>query len=205
MPGVIQCVPVISNGDYKASCVMGFLNLRTENYTETQLTTIQAKFDSLFTPLWLAYGASDSHYLGCDVFDLNSTTSGSVLYNTFTPVAGVMGQSMGAQVSILISHKIPERYKGGRPRNYLPYVGNVVAYNGDTLLDEHVAVVQAKWDLLVSTFDFPTLEDPFAQAFGAIRGRRHPATASFEPTVVSVVQDRFATQRRRLRKVNRHR
>lgn len=204
MPGVLQCVPVVSNNDYKASCVLAFSAARTVDYNVGQLEVVQARFDTLFSGLYGDYGATDCRYLGCDVFDLNSATSQNLLYGSFTPFPGELGKSMGAQVSVLVSHKTNQRYKGGRPRNYLPYAGQSIAYSGDTILDGNLTIIQTGWNNLVSGMNV-TDSGVGPQLFGAIRNRRHPTAAYFQLLNQSIVQDRFATQRRRLRKVNRHR
>jgi hypothetical protein len=179
----------------------------------SDLTAIQNVFDRNMEAVWGLYGDTSSTYRGADVLDINSSTSLSLFHGALTPVAGTMGFPMGAQVAILISSSVGARYRGGHPRTYLPYVGQSVMFSGDTLLTAHLTAIQGAWTTTIANMAAGSITVSGVtytcqtQQFGAILGKPrtgHVTVPRFATVGSSLVNDRVATQRRRLRKVERH-
>jgi hypothetical protein len=77
-------------------------------------------FNALTAAEWPIYLDAETTYLGTDVVDLTSPTSASG--SAGTSVVGTRaGSSIGASSAVLINYPISRRYRGGKPRSYLPW------------------------------------------------------------------------------------
>lgn len=76
--------------------------------------------NSLTAAEWPIYLDTDTTFLGCDVTDLTSPTSASG--SAATSVAGTRaGDPLGAATAVLAHYPVSRRYRGGKPRSYLPW------------------------------------------------------------------------------------
>jgi hypothetical protein len=84
------------------------------------MNTFCTAVNALTAAEWPLYLQADNLYLGIDATDLTSATSASGAAGT--SVAGTRsGSLLGAGTAVLISYPISRRYRGGKPRQYLPF------------------------------------------------------------------------------------
>jgi hypothetical protein len=137
---------------------------------------------------------------------MSSNTGGQVLNSGYTPSAGTNASAeMGDQVAILLSLKTPIRYRGGHGRIYLPAVGlNNINGDGRTLIPSVATSILAAY----TTFQgaMAGIAGVNGGPFQQIVWHKHLSSAPNTTELVSavVVSPMIATQRRRLRKVSRH-
>jgi hypothetical protein len=88
--------------------------------SNAQMNTFCAAFNSLTSAEWPLYMDTDTLYLGNDAVDLTSPTAGAG--SASTSVGGTRtGSKLGASTAVLVSYPISRRYRGGKPRSYLPW------------------------------------------------------------------------------------
>lgn len=58
---------------------------------------------------------------GCRVTDLSSSTTGDALHTASTPGTRSGTDVLAGGTSVLVNYTIGRRYRGGKPRNYLPW------------------------------------------------------------------------------------
>jgi hypothetical protein len=173
--------------------------------TLANLISIAGTFDTAWSSVFTAYGG-DGQYLGSQVTDFSSSTG--LTYSsvgTLTPVTGGHGSDLPPNVAALISIYVGERYRGGHPRIYLPYVGQS-SITGSTYKDKLDTAIQTA----IATA-FTNLQTAMSgsgvlggQDFAVLRKRRVAGAAFTEPMVDFTAQALLASQRRRLRKAPHH-
>jgi hypothetical protein len=88
--------------------------------SSADMNTYATGFNALTSAEWPLYLDSETTYLGTDVVDLTSPTSGTG--SAATSVVGTRATTpMGASTAVLINYPISRRYRGGKPRSYLPW------------------------------------------------------------------------------------
>jgi hypothetical protein len=88
--------------------------------TSGQMNTFCASFDALAAAEWPLYLDADSKYLGNTAVDLTSPTAAAGA--DVTSVTGTRaGGTLGAGTAVLVDYAISRRYRGGKPRSYLPW------------------------------------------------------------------------------------
>jgi hypothetical protein len=88
--------------------------------TGTQVTTWCTNFNALTSAEWPIVLGSSTKYLGVAMTDLTSPTSAEGFAGT--SVTGTRaGSPLGAGTALLIHYPIGRRYRGGKPRSYLPW------------------------------------------------------------------------------------
>lgn len=88
-----------------------------------------------------AYLASAYKLAQVEVFDLSSNTAASGIYLSNTS-GGLSGQQNPASVSTLLHHQIARRYRGGKPRTYMPYGITTHVGSGNQWLSTYVTSFQ---------------------------------------------------------------
>jgi hypothetical protein len=81
---------------------------------------------------WGEYWDVDTTLLGCTVTDLSSVTGGVATHDV--SVAGTRPNPMSGATAVLVNYQISRRYRGGKPRSYLPWgdsgdIGNRQTWN----------------------------------------------------------------------------
>lgn len=81
---------------------------------------------------WGEYWDVDTTLLGCTVTDLSSSSGGVGAHNV--SIAGTRPNPMSGATSVLVNYQISRRYRGGKPRSYLPWgdagdIGNRQTWN----------------------------------------------------------------------------
>lgn len=88
--------------------------------TVAQIDTFCASFNALTAAEWPLVLSPGTSYLGIDVVDLSSPTSASGAAST--SVSGTRsGTILSASAAVLVHYPIARRYRGGKPRTYLPW------------------------------------------------------------------------------------
>lgn len=88
--------------------------------TSGDCVTFCTTFNGLAAAEWPIYLDTDSSYLGVDITDLTTPTSGTG--SDGTTVAGTRsGTKLGAGTAVLTHMPVSRRYRGGKPRSYLPW------------------------------------------------------------------------------------
>lgn len=85
----------------------------------TTCATIAQDIEGFFTSSWLSLVATQSASLGVSIEDLTSPTSGAGEY-LHTTAGTRSGGALGAGMCVLVNGHILRRYRGGKPRLYLP-------------------------------------------------------------------------------------
>jgi hypothetical protein len=206
LAGVVTTVPYY---DIQAPhLVANVLNWHTTvtGLTQAQLTSIQGVFNTAWEGMWATLAANSAFYKGAKVIDMSSQTGLEADNVTFTPVPGA--QPLGPvadSTCLLLSFHGLLRYRGGHARIYLPGMSTNASNNdGRTWTPAALTGIQSGWDTVV------------AQMAGISIGQGgplkpviwHKKKASLPNQVEDIVgrtaQSVYANQRRRVRKVSRH-
>lgn len=84
------------------------------------MNTYCTSFNALTAAEWPIYQDSETTYLGIDVVDLTTPTSSAGAAGT-SVVGTRAGSLLSASACVLIDYPIGRRYRGGKPRTYLPW------------------------------------------------------------------------------------
>jgi len=88
--------------------------------TSTALHTFCANLNGATSAQWPGMLDTDTKFLGCDIVDLTSPTSG--VGGDSTSVIGTRsGDPLGASTAMLTTYSVSRRYRGGKPRSYYPF------------------------------------------------------------------------------------
>ena len=171
------------------------------------LANIQTAFDGAWQPQWHAWASSSCAYLGCWVIDSSSATGGQVTNVAYTPINGQQTVGpLGDQVCGLLSLSGVTRYRGGHSRLYIPGVDqSKTMADGRTLTPAGSSALETLYDTVVGAMDGVSSSDggPLTPIIWHKKWSANPN--SIEDVAHRVGQPILATQRRRLRKVSRHR
>lgn len=206
-PGVVTIIPKYDLGHPNNAA--NVLNWQTAavGLTTAQLLAIQTAFDTAWKTGWIALGSSANRYMGSWVIDMSSATGGQVTNALYTPAAGVQGTtSIPDNVACLISLHTATRYRGGHGRIYIPGISNTqVATDGQTVSTGTQTLLGTLWDSTVSAM--AAISGAAGGPLNSVVWHKHLASAPNTTEIVlgRVIQPVIATQRRRLRKVTRHR
>lgn len=205
---LITTIPYYDTGHVASSAnVMHWQGSFTVNLTNAQLTQIQLTFDQVWSTNWAQLGTTSNHYLGSWVIDMSNSTGGQVTNAAYAHVPGTSGSvPVGDQVAALISLRGTLRYRGGHGRIYVPGLsGAMLTSNGATWSGPTLPSLDALWTNTVTAMAgiAGTNGGPFTPVIWHKKLKSNPN--SVEPIATHVSQAVTASQRRRVRKVSRHR
>jgi len=166
------------------------------------LTNIQTAVNGAMAANWPGIGAAIWHYTGSIVTDQQSNTGLQVTNAGYAAVAGsIAGQTPSASLSILVSEKVAQRYKGGHGRVYFP------GCPGSKLADakhwQAASVTIAQGTMTAVQAAVQGLAPPQQCQIVVLRGRRTAAPTT--NLILSFLgQNLVASQRRRTRKAAHH-
>lgn len=103
----------------------------------------------IFAAELCVYANAANSLLGCVVTDLTSPSSGRGSYS-HTTAGSLSGGILGASTAFLASEKIARRYRGGKPRAYLPLGDSGQLLTEQLWTTGFVANVQASLDAIVA-------------------------------------------------------
>ena len=186
--------------------VLWFVSALLTTPTLVQLQAIQGYFDTNWAPIWQTVGPTNRDYMGSVITDWSSNTGlQSTSVGSFTPAAGThSSESLPLQVAILLQWEIGVRYKGGHPHTYLPYCSASTQDTSDpsmVLASIRTAVNGGVGAFFTAMLAGGTLGGQTAVVY---RHRNDPVNAVFHGIQAFNIASRFATQRRRIRRVAHH-
>lgn len=206
-PGVVQFAAHYDIGGPHDAVNVLYYRTAAIGLTSAQLTTVQGVFDTNWKTFWGTVGVNSTNYKGSIVTDMASNTGLQVDNSAYTPSGGgITGVAMSDGTAALISLHTLTRYRGGHGRIYLPGVGQT-ATNGDgrTLASINLTTLVTRWNALITAMS--GVAGSAGGPYNPIVWHKKLATApnTVEDILSITAQSVLATQRRRLRKVSRHR
>lgn len=205
--GVVLIIPKYDLGQPNNAANVLAWNTGAVGLTVAQLTAVQSSFDTAWSAWWKAMSPNTNRYMGSWVIDMAGATANQVTNSGYTPAAGTGGgTSWGDQQCALISLRTQNRYRGGHGRVYIGGL-NSSAMNADghTLSATAKSSITTGWNNTANAL--LALSGAAGGPYTPIVWHKHwtafPNTT--ENVVGIVVNDVLATQRRRQRKVTRHR
>lgn len=207
LPGLLQIRPQYTASPTDLDIPENILWFRSANVTTPTLANIQAIqaiFDGDWALIFAEYGAEGRYYSGSVVTDWSNDTGlawSSV--GTFTPQEGTAAGVLPSQVAALVSWTIAQRWRGGHPRTYLPWVGNGAIQSADPNLLNTSIVSGMVTNITNLQNDMAGSGVLGGQSQVVFRFRDDPAKAALWEIAEFTVQSELATQRRRIRKVSR--
>jgi hypothetical protein len=164
------------------------------------LGVAQAMYEAA-APHFSAYLHAGHSLIGCRVTDLSSPDAGDATYE-HTTAGTLTGDVVPANCNVMIVHHVARRYRGGKPRNYLPLGGADQLVNPNTWQDALVGDVLAAWiafEAGAETITFGGIDVlDFSNVSYTLDKLPRP-TPLVEPIVSSTVSSIPGSQRRRLR------
>lgn len=207
-PGVIQVVPTYDIGAPGITAnVLHYLNTVAGPPTVADMTTMQTRFNNFWGAVWAGLANSNVHYKGCIITDMGSDTGLQIRNDSFTPVAGGQtGGALGDNTAVLISHKTGRRYRGGHGRTYLPGIAMGILNNdGRTVTDSFRTATDTALATLATQMGSLSTGSIAAPILVVWHKKEAGHINTTDNVLVSQTQTVLASQRRRLRKVARHR
>lgn len=203
-PYLIQVRPQYSDGGVNTpENILWFTGSVLTGYELAQLQDFQTAFDPLWLAIWEYTGSADANYKSCYVTDWTSDTGLQTPPVADYSEAGSQSGYAGAQVAELISIRVPQRYRGGHPRIYLPAIGAGALTSMSTINPTYTADQATAYETMITTLN--TLGSgsggPYSQVVYRFRDNEAKATLLTPSSIF--VNDELATQRRRLRRVTR--
>jgi len=176
------------------------------SFDNAQLQAVRDEFDSIWGNGFRPLVPTTTHYKGCVVIDSGSAFGGDITNDTFVPVPGTaVAGPVADNAAVLLSLHVLQRYKGGHGRVYLPgFSLDMLATDGRTVLGSTVTTVEGVWNNTAQALGALTTGQggPYKPVLWHKKWAAAPNSTS---DIVSVTcQTILASQRRRLRKVSRH-
>jgi hypothetical protein len=206
-PGVVTIVPYYDLGHTNPAANVTHWQTAVTGLTGAMLSAIRTAFDTSWFATWKGVGSSTNNYLGCWVIDNSSSTGLQVTNAGYTPQAGLSpATSWPDSTAALLSLRTVMRYRGGHGRVYIPGLSSVSVQNdGMQLTTATQSTLTTLWTSTVTAMAAlsSTSGGPLTPIVWNKKLSSNPN--SVQPVVTQLVQPILATQRRRLRKVSRHR
>jgi hypothetical protein len=160
---------------------------------------LAADFQSAFaTELHPLMGAN-AWILTGTVLDLNSNTGAEGSGGTSTQGTR-SGSAVGAQVALVVNHQIARRYRGGKPRSYLPLCvasdySTTGTWAGGIITSVNTAFAAIIGSCLAATSGTTTIQQYGSVSYYLNKVLR--GTPEWDPITASLARTRVGTQRRR--------
>jgi len=205
-PGVLTIIPHYDIGaGHDVVNVMHFLG-QTISYDVSQLTAIQTTFDTSWGTSYRAFLPTTNLYKGCIVIDSGSAFGQEKDNSAFAAQPGnAVAGPIADNAAVLLSLHVLQRYKGGHGRAYLPgFSLDMIEPDGRNVLPTTLAAVESMWqNLRIAMAGNGTNNGgPHVPVLWHKKWAAAPnSTSEIVGATTSAV---LATQRRRLRKVSRH-
>lgn len=206
-PNVVSIVPHYNIGSGRDAVNVTHWGYVGDPLTGTALTAIQTAFDAAWYGQWKNWAGSGVYYLGAWVIDNSSATGGQRTNAAYVPAGGLGGsQAAGDQMAGLISIHGYVRYRGGHSRLYIPGASaSMLANDGQNWTPTGTGYLGTMWNNTVAAMAAVS-EAEGGPITPLIWHKKWSAAPNTLEAVASItVQALSATQRRRVRKVSRHR
>lgn len=205
-PGLLQARPQFKvdpdTGDHYEN-VLWWKSASTTTPTAANLTAIANVFDGFWANVFANCANVNYTYLGSIWTDWSSNTGQQITtVGTFSPVTGdLTGGALPNQVAVLISYSTAQRYKGGHPRSYIPWVDKNAQSTSDP--SQIRSTVKSAMDSELASLYPAMLASGVLGGQEAVSYRFRTNALKAEIVVINGYATQFtlATQRRRLRKV----
>jgi hypothetical protein len=138
VPGVLKASllwTISSDVDARTGLFFSYSGTTPNNAACTAFATTIYNAVGLYGEDW----DEDTSLVGCEVIDLSSVTGG-VGEHSATVVGNLTHPISGAS-SVLVNYQLARRYRGGRPRSYLPWGDQTTVGNRQTWSGTFVAAV----------------------------------------------------------------
>jgi hypothetical protein len=206
-PGVVQVVPHYDIGAGHDVVNVLYFQSTGRDFTTAQLSQVQTVFNSHWYTIWSPLASTQNKYKGSIVTDMSDNTGAQVDNTGYAIQPGGAGASPVYDGACqLIQLKTSTRYRGGHGRLYMPGIDtSVTTGDGRSMESSHLATTNTQLGVLYSAMIAIT---------GTYGGPWQPVVwhkklSSAPNTVENINQylavTLMATQRRRVRKVSRHR
>lgn len=166
----------------------------------TDLTTLATDLQNFISSYLLAYVPVATIQTEVINTDLSSDTANVGVSST--PTAGAMaGSELSAQASLMINFTISRRYRGGKPRIYLPAGTSPGLATQSTWSSTYRYDLGLAWASMKSHVEGQTFGSLITTSFGCVSYRTGGAARVvpiFEPFVGYAINGVVRTQRRRL-------
>jgi hypothetical protein len=218
VPNVVKIVTTCSGNDGRLAVNVMHFTYSGGPPSSTDCFTIASNWFSLWVGNFIPLQPAQTSLVSVEVTDLSSDTGGQGTYdNMGVPVPGTSSHGMlPLHTCLLVSKYVAVRYRGGRPRSYLP-VGTTFDLNDDgDWQSARLEVFEAAWATMlegfVDTGSGSTLI--VLECMVTYKSKNLNPTPPYEvipPRVLTIPADGYtfdqqiATQRRRVRKTARHR
>lgn len=212
-PGVAQTKLRGTLGVNPWAVLLHWYNGTGSPWSQSQINALATAVNARFTSGMMALFANNVRFIQVEAIDLSDTT----LRISQTPVANTPGTTPNPSPTlaacILVSHRIPDRFRGGHPRTYLPPSGTANTGDGDNWAQGFISTAQTSWDtfkngvvtdigaagittgtLTVPRYTYSYTADANKHKF--IKER--VAFIGARSVTASVVSTKIATQRRRM-------
>jgi hypothetical protein len=205
-PGVVTIIAKYNLGQVNPAVNVTHWRSPVTPQTAGTLVAIRDAFNTAWSTGWKSAASASNSYLGCTVVDASSLTGGQAESGGYTPVSGLIsGGSMSDQVCGLISMKGVNRYRGGHSRLYIPSVP-ITLVNSDNRTITPALILA--YDTLMTGVRAAMLGLSGVNGGPLNQVIWHKKWAAAPNTIEDVFnwtsQPVLATQRRRIRKVSRH-
>jgi hypothetical protein len=117
--------------------------------TPAQCSTWCTSFNALTSAEWPLVMGSSTTYLGVSIIDLTSPTSAEG--SAGTSVVGTRsGATLGAGTALLAHYPIGRRYRGGKPRSYLPWGTADDLNTRNTWITPFLTIATTTWQAILN-------------------------------------------------------
>ncbi|MDA4132684.1 MAG: hypothetical protein OK454_06115, partial [Thaumarchaeota archaeon] len=149
VPNVLRCDFPFTVAEDVSALNRVFVSYTGTAPTDATCVSLATTLSGIWSGEMKVYSVSDVSYVGCTVTDLTSSTSGQGLFAT--SVEGTYDDTKWpAGVAFLASMKIARRYRGGKPRTYLPVGAYGLMQDAQTWTTTFQGEMQAVLDQIIS-------------------------------------------------------
>lgn len=215
VPNVLRADFPFSVGEDVMALNRVFISYTGTAPTDATCVSLATTLSGIWSGEMKVYSVSDVAYLGCTLTDLTSPTAGQGSFTT--SVEGTYDESLwAAGVAFLASMKIARRYRGGKPRTYLPVGAYALMQDAQTWTSTFVGEMQAVLDQIISDISvtsdagcalgtlvnvsyyegFVSSQNPITLRWRTIPKQRVGGPV-VDPVTAWVAEARFGSQRRR--------
>jgi len=180
--------------------VMWISSTGIDGADSTLLAALATDIGSEWVDMFAPYICNEQTILECTVTDWSSDTGVSGTHVLNVPGSSGPGP-MPSQVCSLINWQVATRYRGGRPRQYVPAPSQGMLADNQHLTEVVAGGMSINAELFLGFVNAEVISGDPVKLVCFHRVTAHHPVASVEPIISGAVSPQLATQRRRLRRV----